>query len=154
MDAETVVEVVQEDAAHSAALLVAGEAAGAVAGVESEVAAVAEVLEEHVIDSEERHEEILEGEEWLKAQLVFLLTTNQSLQTQLTSFQTLVVSKLDLLESILKLLQDSKPSIPTPEAPPVEAVVVVEPEDVEDPQEAKTGEPEAVAKPARRKRVI
>lgn len=132
MDAEAVVEEVQRDAAAE----VAAVAATGDAVIAAEVAEVAEDLAEHAELSEERHEEILEGNSWLSGRLNDVITRLDGLNTSmgtLATSQQLTQSQLQLLQ--VKVEQMSSPQNPNPQPstdstqstpPEVEAVVVVE----------------------------
>lgn len=140
MDAETVVEAVQVDAAATAAATVANTTAG-------EVEAVGAVLEEHAELSEERHEEILEGESWIRNQLVLLLTNSQTILSTIAAMQISVTTELAsnraAIESMASRSQTRVEAEPIPEVQPLAAVVVV-------PEVPATPEPEP---PAKRRRV-
>jgi hypothetical protein len=121
-----VVEAIQADAVASA---IPGQAA-----IAGEVAVVADQLADHAEVSEERHEEIIEGEVWLRDTLRLLSgqTENLSgsmvnLQTQSSSNQAALVAMLQAIQTTLEnRLPASQPLIPvTPN--PEETLVVVEP---------------------------
>jgi hypothetical protein len=151
-NAETVVETVQTEAAVDGAQVVAQVAAVGDSIISAEVADVAEVLADHVEQSEERHTEILEGEEWLQNQMGLLLTTIQGTQSNLLAFQTAVLAKLDQLETIV----NSRSLTPVAALPPEPiAAVVLEPEIVA-PESGVVDRPDqrTPPEPERRKRRI
>jgi hypothetical protein len=119
MDPESVVENIQDSAAHEAALEVAADVNANTAAVGAEVAAVGEVLEDHAELSEERHEEILEGELWIRNQLVLLLTNTQTILTTLGAMQVMIAEIRVTNESTVL-----PPLIPEPEEIPVVVPVV------------------------------
>lgn len=148
MDAETAVERVQRDAATEAAGLVAGAVASEAAVVASEVADVGAVLEEHVEATEVEHEEILEGNEWLKKQLELLL---QSLATfQATVLSTVAANQAAVMTELGTLRQST---VTTPIVPVVAELPIVEaPPDVA--VDLEVPETPIAAEPARRKRRV
>lgn len=141
MDPETVVEAVQADAATEAANRVAGVAVEAAAVVAAEVADVGEVLEQHAELSEERHEEILEGDLWIRNQLEQLSQNLQTLQMTVITMQAAILAALTVQSTVT----------PQSTPPEPEIIAVVEPEESADVQpEAKT----PPAKPQQRRRII
>ena len=140
MEAERVIEAAQQDAAQEAASHVAAEVAGEAAVISGQVAAVEEELIDHAEASEERHEEILEGQAWQQQQFANLtnnLTNHQTqtaallaaMQTQLSSLGQLVTEALSQRSQSNSASPDSMSS--SPESQPVVAVVV-EPESAAD----------------------
>ncbi len=145
---EGIVEAVQVESSVAGAEAVARVAAVGDTIIAGEVAEVAEVLDAHVAESEERHEEILEGEAWLKSQLDLLLTT-------LTANQLQLLLELSGIRTELVSLRQSPGSSPsTPPPPPAEAmpeaIVVVAPESAVEENPVARTEPE----PKRRRRLI
>src|ERR1035437_82964 len=143
MEPEAIIEEVQEDAAAEVAADVIQTVAVENAIVTSEVASVSDALAVHAEVSEERHEEILEGQAWLENQFPLLSLANQALQATLLSLQTTVTTQLSMIQETLtrNSSTDSIPSIPPMESPILEeaAIVVVEPESaVVESQEAST----------------
>lgn len=157
MDAEAVVESVQRDAASE----VAATAAAGDAAIAAEVAGVADELAEHAELSEERHDEILEGNAWLSGRLNDVVTRLDGLSTSmgtLVTSQQLTQSQLQQLQT--KVDQMSQPQNQSPQSstdstpstpPPVEAVVVVEtPADQNERTPAPTGDTKQPKKSRRR----
>lgn len=140
MSPEGAVERIQESAAVEGAQAVAQVAAVGDAVIAGEVAAVGDDLEEHAELSEERHEEILEGESWQAQRLEALSTILSSLQAQLTALQAQQGAGLTQGTAILELLNlrlpDLRPMTPPPEAPPPPEVVAI----VETPPESGGGD--------------
>jgi hypothetical protein len=152
MDAETVVEAVQQNAAAE----VAQVAAAGDAVIEAQVGAVADALADHAEVSEERHDEILEGEEWLRTEVTNLKTAVAGLSgsmgqlgIQLSTIQSnlgaIMENQQNPQQNPPNPSQDSSPSTPPAEPPKVEAVVIVEPEKKEEgvPSDQKTKPPAA-----------
>lgn len=144
MDPETVVENLQTSASQEAVAAVTP----AVSAVAGEVAQVGEILEEHAELSEERHEEILEGEAWTRNQLELLLTNSQTQLTVMNAIQSAVTGEFQALRTLIESM-GSRPQLPSvapepiPVVEPIGAVVVVPP--------VVETEPEI---PKRRRRVI
>ena len=148
-----VVEEIQRDAAE----VVADQTVAGDVVIAAEVAAVGDELADHAEVSEERHEEILGGEQWLglkvdqiqtsfSAGMDRLVTSMESIRSQLQS-QSDLMSNLILQSSMQnqKPLPDSTPL--TPETPVETTIVVVEPESA-----AEADQKEPKTEPRRRKR--
>jgi hypothetical protein len=153
MEPETVIAEVQADAAIDAVSGVTAQVAEGTVIVASEVDAVSAQLAEHSEVSEERHEEILEGQSWLENQFQSQTVILTSIQSALLSAQTSAAAQsqalLSMLEAMsLKLSTDSSPLNPTLEP---EAVVIVEPELVPESEGAENPAPKTSTK---RRRLI
>jgi hypothetical protein len=107
MEPEGVIIDVQKDAAETVATEVSTTVALTAGAVASEVVEVSDQLAEHAEASEERHEEILEGQEWLENQF-------QIQRSQLELFQTATTTMLNSLTTQLlaaiTLLQNPNPN--------------------------------------------
>lgn len=150
MSPESTVEAIQEQAAQTATSEIAVQIAAPVVAVETAVSHVSEQVAEHAAISEERHDEILEGNAWLEnrtAQLGSQLTEVRESLLQLREAQATVQSTLNrLLEmEVTESAMLSRVSNPTiQEAPPVQTV---EPEQAEAPN-AEEGHQEAATQAA------
>jgi hypothetical protein len=132
MEADSVVEAIQVDAAQEAAQRVAGEVAIDSAVIASEVAQVGDELADHAEASEERHTEILDGQEWQRQQFNQLQANLTSLQSQLTALLSAQQSQLTALQNQLTTNQQNQQNNPpspdsTSLSPVPEVVAVVEP---------------------------
>jgi len=149
MDGETVIENIQVDAGAEGGLAVAGVTVAAVGAVAEQVAQVGDELTDHAELSEERHEEILQGEAWTRNQLELLLTNGQQIQTQLMVMQAAMLAELSAVRARVDLAFPN----PSPVSPP--STLEPQPEVVE--VESVAVDPVAVETPEvprRRKRVI
>lgn len=156
--AEVVAEVRADGAAIVAEQAVAATAAETAIVVEA-VAQVDEALADHAEASEERHVEILEGEEWLRNQ-IGVFTGAQAAQTALLmSLQAQLTAGLELIQSRLQSLNESQGLPPsTPTTP--QSLPVVEPEPAKGgPEESEkttteSNKPEETPPSKRRKRQV
>ncbi len=149
-DAETVIEEIRTDAAVTAGHVAAAE-------VVSEVAEVAETLDEHVEATEEQHEEIIGGNEWLVENVGALssaLALNfQTVATTLTAIQAAMTVGFQTLQSLIEARSISTASpLPIPQTEPEAIMPIVEPVAVVavDPEASTT----PAAEPRRRRRII
>lgn len=120
-EAAAVVEEVRTDGAA----VVAGETAGAVAAgaavVTEAVEGVREELEDHAALSEERHDQILEGEAWLRNQIEMQGAALAALTALVTALQSTFQAGLSEIRTELVSLRGSLASrsqSPTAEEPP------------------------------------
>src|SRR5215831_18903524 len=113
MEPEEVVAVVQENAASEAAGEAAAAAAAGDAVISGQVAEVSDDLADHAEVSEERHEEILEGEAWLRSQLETIAAQQSAMQAQLTAIQSSNQSQLDLMNQRLEAMSRQEQQNPS-----------------------------------------
>ena len=139
---EPVAEAIRESTAVEVEASVTGDAV-----IAAEVAAVGDELADHAEVSEERHEEILEGEGWLRSEVDRLNTSMGTLQASITSSQQAILTTLQSLQTVLMqgTLNNLKPSEATTPSPPEtlnpEEVVEEKVENAEGPRESKTEPP-------------
>lgn len=149
-DATTIVESIQVDAATDAAAQVASVAVVGDSIIAAEVAQVEADLEAHAEASEERHVEILEGQQWLENQFQLLSSMITAQQAQLTAMQAQQTALQTTVTELLNLNLSSalNPSNPQASEPTPEAVVIVEPANESAVEDRREAEPE----PGRRRR--
>jgi hypothetical protein len=127
MSPESVVTEVQTDAARTAVSDVESAILAGDSVIVSEIAAVDQHLAEHAEVSEERHEEILEGQAWLENQFQSVQSTLTALQTTLTAMLTTLTGQNQACLSILETLNQNLSTVSSPSTPPPPEAVVVEP---------------------------
>ena len=119
MDGETVIESVQTDAAQQVASEVSAQVAVGDSVIASEVAVVSAQVAEHAQVSEERHEEILEGQsEWhvLSAEL---LNQMQAIRTEQQEIRNSLLAMRETLLTILEHQSNNpNPSAVSPSSNP------------------------------------
>ncbi len=158
MEADSVVEAIQVDAAQAAADRVAISVEADAAAIAGEVAQVGDELADHAEASEERHTEILDGQEWQRTQFQQLQTNLTSLQSQLTALLSAQQSQLTALQNQLTTNQQNQQSSqPLPDStslnPVPEVVAVVEPSaDAGGPERTRSNQ--STSTPKRKRRLI